>query len=209
MNNHHGEYNIYNATGFGWLRNKPLVQIVLGLLSGFCALGLMLAGISINMTMMDFMLLFVEIPAPLFICIAAAVASLVIGATIFVFLLFLFIWLWYEFFGNGLHLLWPAAAHRFRGLALAFAAAWVLEAIFHTVLFVLFATDIGSHVFVIFYTGTGLEFLYGFVIGPWFFILVLCVFYPLVEMRCSQSGSHNRATAKALDKNGVQRPVQF
>ena len=55
--------------------------------------------------------------------------------------------------------------------------------------------------FVVFYTGTGFDFMYRFIAAPGFFLAAAGVVYPALEVLCHLSGSHQQATETALLQN--------
>lgn len=179
----------------GWLKGRPVAQVVFGLVCGAVVLIMARRVFSLDIENFDFLRNFVNplVFIPVF-------AGCVLGAII----LAACSWFFFKFIENGLHILFPAAAHRFRALAMAFGCAYGAETIFHSLLYILSTSDMGSHVFVIMYAGKNLEFLYGFLSGPWFYILALGVVYPLAETHCHETGGYVKATNLALVQNGLK-----
>ncbi|MBI9073822.1 MAG: hypothetical protein JEZ02_00325 [Desulfatibacillum sp.] len=189
--------SIYDFPGFLWTRGKPWRQMILGLLCGI-SLFTLITSLFVNQpNPKEFLLLFVRPGAPILLSVLMALGATLLVTAAFCLLLAGFSGLFYTLVGNALHLLWPWGAHRFRALAMAFFSTWALAALFNTFLFVLYRTDLGSHQFVVIYAGQGLEFFYGFLKAPGFFLLVLGVAFPAWDFHCMHRDSHSRATQAA------------
>lgn len=186
--------SIYDIPGLKWTRGKIPAQFALGLLCGACLLAMIFFLFSKELDPHEFILFFLRPNVPIIVSMILALASVLVLSGLFCLALSFFAFGFYSWTGAALHMIIPWAAHRFRALSLAVFYTWSFTAVLNTALFVLNRTDLGSRLFVVFYTGKGFEFLYQFLAVPGFYHAVLGIAYPAAEVLAYLTQSHHRAS---------------